>query len=451
MSEEKQIVKVDEFVPRDYQIPLINALEHKGKRKLIFCLPRRAGKDVTALNIMVRQAFKRVGVYYYLFPRYSQCRKAVWSALLISGKSFLSFIPDELILKKNEVEMKIWLINGSQIQFNGADKIENLLGTNPVGIVYSEYSSVQNENAYSLMRPILAANGGWVCFVSTPKGHDKFYRLYKNALESDDWYVSKLTVDDTNHIPLEELAKEKKEMSEDMFLQEYYTSFEVASDSSYYSKHLDLAYAEKRITFVPHDRAHQVYTAWDLGWASPSCILFFQVIGNKINVINSYKKSNCDISELVSVIRSHSLINKYNYGVHFAPHDAKKHEQTSGNTRLDIFRDLGVDMFVLPRTFLNDGIEVVKNKFNRIWINEDNCSDLLDALEHYSRKWDPISKRYLNADRVDWSADFCDTFRYMCLATDFIGNKSGEDFDKRYERVVLGKDSGLAAIFNENR
>jgi len=436
-----KLVRVDKFKPRPYQVDLIKALEVDGFKKLIAIWPRRAGKDVAALNLVLRQAFSRVGCYYYLFPKYSQCRKAIWDSILITGEKFLSFIPDELIENVNNTQMKIKFINGSILQFNGSDNIESLLGTNPAGIVYSEFASQNNIFAYNLMRPILAANGGWVLFISTPKGHNEFFWLYKNALNSDDWFTCLLTVDDTKHITAEALEKEKLEMSEELFLQEYFCSFEIANFGTYYANNLKLAYAENRVGFVPHDPLHKVYTVCDLGWRSPSVFLFYQVIGSKISIINAYHKHNASISELVSQLHAFEINNKYFYGGHFCPHDAIKCDQNTGNSRLTMFKNLGIDMHVLKKSSLATGIEVVKQKFNRLFIDEKNCSTLLNAIENYSRKWDPVAKVFSSKDKEDWTNDWADCLRYLCLSVNIIENQSvnTEDDEDRYQRVMYGR------------
>jgi len=236
-----------------------------------------------------------------------------------------------------------------------------------------------------------------------------------------------------------------------MFLQEYYCSFEVANTGSYYAKYVHQAYAEQRIGFVPLDTAHLVHTAWDLGWRCPSIIIFFQVIGRKVCVIDCYNKNNEDLSHYVSKLRSYSELKGYQYGTHFVPHDAKKHELGSGKTRLQILEDLGIHTTILGRTLLNDGIEVVRHTFKRVFIDKKKCSYLLSALEHYSRRWDPIHKRFVNKDKEDWSTDFCDCFRYMCMALPHLetNERSPEEFDKRYRELTYGSDSTLPPIFRD--
>ena len=65
-------IHLNKFKPRDYQLPLFDAIENKAYKRVLAILPRRAGKDICAWNIMIRAAIKRIAVYYYIFPTYAQ-------------------------------------------------------------------------------------------------------------------------------------------------------------------------------------------------------------------------------------------------------------------------------------------------------------------------------------------------------------------------------------------
>lgn len=443
-------VYVDKFKPRWYQKEFINELEHGTKKRFVVVWPRRAGKDVMALNVMLRQAFKRVGVYYYLYPKACQCRKAIWDAILSTGERFLDFIPSDLIANKNSVEMKITLINGSIIQFNGADNVNTLLSTNPVGVVYSEFATVSNPDAWDRIRPILAANGGWVLFVSTPAPYGYLFEdLFEKARKSSEWHTTMLTTNETKHISAEVLEHEKEEMSEDKFLMEYFCSFNICSTGSYYVKYLDMAYADGRIGHYAHDSMYKVHTAWDLGFRYPTVILFFQVINRKIYVIDMYHKTHEDLSHYVGVLNAWSQTKNYIYGKHFVPHDANNHSISDGLTRFSILRNLGIDPVVLPRSLLYDGIEVVRHTFKRIYIDNEKCEILLKALKEYSQIWDPITKQFLRKDTETWANDYCDSFRYMCLASSKVDGptQSTEEFNRKRREKMYGADANLSPIY----
>lgn len=212
------------FTPRDYQKPLYNYIGKGGKRAVVIW-HRRAGKDKTCFNIMVKEAFKRKGTYFYFLPEYSQAKKVIWDNIDNDGFKMLDHVPPEVIESTNATELKIVLKNGSIIQLMGADSFEKSgVGTNPVGVVFSEYP-INDPNVWNYVRPILTANGGWAIFNGTPRGTNHAYNLLNYAEENEDWFSQVLTVEDTDVLTEKQLAEERDSMPEDLFMQEYYCKF----------------------------------------------------------------------------------------------------------------------------------------------------------------------------------------------------------------------------------
>jgi hypothetical protein len=84
----------------------------------------------------------------------------------------------------------------------GTDDVDKLVGVNPVGCVFSEYS-LQDPRAWDLIRPILAENGGWALFLYTPRGRNHGHDMIEMAKRNPNWFAEVLTIDDTGVIPLE--------------------------------------------------------------------------------------------------------------------------------------------------------------------------------------------------------------------------------------------------------
>jgi hypothetical protein len=68
-------IHLNRFVPRDYQLPILDAIENKGYRKVLAILPRRAGKDMTAFQLCIRACLNKVCVIFYIFPTYAAGKK----------------------------------------------------------------------------------------------------------------------------------------------------------------------------------------------------------------------------------------------------------------------------------------------------------------------------------------------------------------------------------------
>lgn len=433
-------IKLKEFQPRDYQRGLFDAIENKGIKRAVVVWPRRAGKDVAAFNLMIRRALTDVGVYYYLFPTFSQARRVIWDSRTNDGKSFVDFIPKELIQKTNEQQMKIVLVNNSIIQLVGCDNYDQLMGTNPRGCIFSEYA-LQDPSAYLYIKPILAANDGWCVFISTPRGKNHLWQIYQIALNSRYWYTTKLTVDDTKHISRDAIRQEiaSGEISEDLALQEYWTSFDMGLEGAYYAKYIDRMRTNHHISPVPHEVGHQVHTAWDLGIRDATTIVMFQIIGPMIRIIDCYENSKVGLEHYVSILREREQQDGYKFGKHIAPHDIAVQELGTGITRLEKARQLGIRFTVAPKISIVDGIEATRTLLAKAYIDNVRCAPLIKALENYHQEYDAKRKVYVPRPNHDWSSHYCDAMRYMAVSLHlFQRSTSPQEIQQRYEKVMYG-------------
>jgi hypothetical protein len=212
------------FKPRKYQLPFLEAWD-KGIKRFILVWHRRSGKDKTVVAHVPKKMFERVGLYLYFLPTYTQANKVIWKGADKDGFRFIHHIPKEIIKgEPNETEMRIELVNGSIVQFVGADNIDRIVGTNPIGVVFSEFS-LMKPNVWEFIRPILAENDGWAVFVYTPRGMNHAWKLHQQAKENPKWFEQTLTVDDTDAISKESLDEERKTMPQDLFEQEFYCKY----------------------------------------------------------------------------------------------------------------------------------------------------------------------------------------------------------------------------------
>jgi hypothetical protein len=154
------------FIPRDYQeedlfrplfphlYPDLRALSVPPKKRVLAIWHRRAGKDKSLINAIVLAAWHEKGNYLYLLPEQTQAKKIIWRGIDGQGFRFLDHIPPEITNGKYASELLIELKNGSTIQIGGSDNYDSWMGTNPRGIVFSEYS-LQDPMAWQYFRPIL--------------------------------------------------------------------------------------------------------------------------------------------------------------------------------------------------------------------------------------------------------------------------------------------------------
>lgn len=446
-------IHLNKFKPRDYQIPICKAIASEGGkyRKLLCVLPRRAGKDILMWNLMIRAALKEVGNYFYCLPTFSQARSVIWDSITNDGQKFLDFIPPGLISKIRNDTMQIVLANGSQIKLIGSDSYDtSIVGTNPKMIVFSEYA-LADENAYKLAAmPILRANNGIVCLISTPRGKNHMYELFQIAKSTPEWFTYFMTIEDTNHISVEEIKREiaTGEISEEMAQQEYWCSFDRGAEGSYYANYITSMYLKGQIGIVTWEPYHKVHTSWDLGITDPTCIIFFQVIGEIVRIIDYYEKSDSSIDHFARIV----LEKPYIYGFHFPPHDIMARESARGLTKKEMYYELGIKFKEPVHIDIQDGIELVRRTLPKTWIDSKNCARLIKCLENYRAEgYDTKHRIYRDKPTHDWSSHGSDAMRYMCASLPKLrSGASPEELERRYQEAMYGSNSRMPSVFRND-
>lgn len=378
---------------------------------------RRWGKDKTLINLVAKKMLEKVGSYYYFFPTYEQGRKILWEGIDKNGFRFLDHIPKELRVRTDNQQMVIELKNGSVFRVVGTDRVDAVVGTNPIGCVFSEYA-LQDPIAWGYIRPILAENGGWAVFNFTSRGKNHGYDLVEYAKKQSDWFVQISKATDTDVFTPEQLEKEREqyilEDGDDLrFQQEYMCSFEGSMQGSYYGKLIEQVSKEGRILNVPYETQLPVFTAWDIGMDDAMSIWFFQKVGKEIHLID-YLEAN---GEGMDYYAKELKAKGYVYSKHFMPHDIDVREIGTGVSRKSTAESLGLTPIeVLPKLPIDEGIASVRLILPRCYFDEEKCKRGIDCLRQYHKEYDEKLKCYKNRPKHDWSSHGADSFRYLATA-----------------------------------
>lgn len=411
-----ELVLPHAFEPRWYQRPIFEAFD-QGYKRLLLIHHRRAGKDKSCFNLLARAAFERVGTYFYFLPTFAQARRVIWHGMDGAGFPFLNHIPRELWTKHNETDMRIHLRNGSIVQLVGSDNIDNIVGTNPIGCVFSEYS-LQDPNGWEFIRPILRENGGFAVFNGTPRGKaNHLYKLYQMAREHADWWVQKLGVDETGVMTEEDVQQERSAgMDEELIQQEFYCSFEGGLAGAYYIAGMQDAERQGRITDVPHDPALPVHTAFDLGVSDATAIVFYQQSpAGQVRILDYHEATGEGLDYYVSLLRDRANEHGYNYGEHIAPHDIMVRELGTGRSRLEVARGMGLHFRPARKLPLQDGINAVRMMLPMCWFDKTRCNRLIEALMSYTKTWDKQQRCWRDKPLHNWASHGADAFRYLAV------------------------------------
>lgn len=406
--------------PRPDQLPAWQFLQSGGKRAFVLA-HRRWGKDEIALHFTATQAIQRVGNYWHCLPEYGQARKAIWEAINphTGRRRIDEAFPADIREATRTQDMMIKFKNGSTWQLVGSDNYNALVGSPPVGLVFSEYA-LADPRAWNFMRPILAENNGHALFITTPRGNNHAKSLFEYAQEDDAWFAQKITVDESGVFSPEMLAQERRELiaqygpdeGEAIFRQEYYCSFDGAVIGSYYGPLIEMAQQEGRIGNVPYDPAIRVTTAWDLGVGDATGIWFLQIVGREIRVIDYYEASGEGLAYYAKILDK----KPYVYEEHIMPHDIRVRELGTGKSRLETAQQLGIKPIKICRQLpVDDGINAVRQILPRCYFDKNKCSQGLEALRAYHKEYDDKRREFKNKPYHDWTSHGSDAFRMFAV------------------------------------
>jgi len=397
---------------------LWDAMINDKKKRAIYVWHRRAGKDLLALNrILYSAMFEAVGTYWHIFPSYAQGAKSVWQETNSEGRKYIDYIPQELIAKKNEKELKITLKNGSIYQIVGSDNPDSLRGAGIKGAVFSEYAE-QDPRAWGTIQPMLLENNGWAMFNFTPKGQNHAYELYKMAQKMPEvWHSEIKTAEETGVFTVEQLEQVKAEiLSEgktlDFFNQEFLCSFNNPIEGAYYSKIIDDIDKQGRIGNYPHNPALPVYTFWDLGVGDATTIWFAQFIGNEVRIIDYIEDNNRGMNTYIKEVKDKLYI----YEQHYAPHDIQIREFTNGKSRLETALELGLRFMIAPKLSIEDGIDAVRAILPKCFFNEATTRRGLLTIKNYKKEFDNKNNTFKLQPKHDWASHGADAFRYLAVS-----------------------------------
>ena len=407
----------NEWKARPHQHNFMNAL-YAGVKRALCVWHRRAGKDSASLNFTCVEAHKNVATYWHMLPTAVQGRKVVWDAIdPATGVRVIDQVfPKSIRLSTNNTDMKIVLKCGSVWQVVGSDNYDNLIGANPLGVVFSEYS-VADPRAWDFIRPILVENGGWAVFIYTPRGKNHGHDLYEMAKNNPRWFCELLNIEDTERndgtpvISVEQFEEEVADgMDRQLALQEFYCSFDAGLFGAYYTEQMKQA----KFGAYPWNPRLPVHTFWDIGIKDKTAIWFAQAEGSAINVIDYMEANNRSFDKWIKELRE----KPYMYGINSMPHDFKKRDWKDGASAQSVADTFSFNVELTPDISRQQGIDAVKQFIPRCRFNMDSADVHrgVDCLYNYRREYNDKLRIFMDRPLHDWAADGADAFRYMAIA-----------------------------------
>ena len=391
------------YKPREPQLRIHEAMD--SHRFVVGVAHRRMGKTVAALNQLIKSALEneqQAPRYAYIAPTYGQAKRVAWD--------YLTHFVRPLNATANIAELRVDFLD-RRIQLYGSDNPDSLRGQYFDGVVLDEIGDQNPKIWNEIIRPALADRKGWCLFIGTPKGNNHFKELFDRASKEPGWAALQFKVSETQIIDEQELLDARKEMGDDKYNQEFECSFNAAVEGSYYGKLINDLEEKGRMCEITRDDLCQTYVAWDLGMGDSTALWVAQNAGQETRLLDYVENHGQGLDWYVNWLKE----NDWHKAEQLLPHDVEVRELGTGKSRLEVLREAGLNVKVLPRLSVDDGIQSVRRLLPRCWFNMPKVKQGLDCVRNYRREYDEKRNVFYDKPLHDWASHGSDAFRYLAL------------------------------------
>jgi hypothetical protein len=248
--------------------------------------------------------------------------------------------------------------------------------------------------------------------------------MFKHASHAAGWFCELLTAEDTEALTRQQLDEALAEYRSlygvdagtGQYRQEYLCDWSSGfSLGAFYAHEMAEVRAEGRICEI-EPIAGPVHRSWDLGMRDDTCVWFWQVVGSKVFLLDCVSTSGASLDWWRDKVVEIHAERGWRHGNDYVPHDAKVRELSTGRTRVETMRQLGLNPILAPDASVQDGINAVRRTLP-LCVFHPRCEDTgIAALEQYRREWDDEKKCFRASPLHDWCSDRVDSFRYLALS-----------------------------------
>lgn len=455
-----------DFKPRAVQRDMFRLLRKHHNAVVVF--HRRAGKTRGLLQLLVDRALKidmsgrardAPPRLIYAAPTEKQAKEIAWGYLV----SMASDIPGSKLSRGNPPMLV--LPNGAFIKVVGAHTPDNLRGTYLDGVILDEAAYMNTQGLYdSVLLPQLLDYNGFTVFCSTPQGRNDFYRRYQSALngQTEGWGAMLVSVNDSGVFTPEQIASIRQKYVDndnmEAWEREFLCNFDAPAKGAIWGGLVNRLRNKGLVCDVPHDPTRKVITSWDLGLSDDTAIWFWQIgVGGRVRLIDYESGSGISTTEWLKVVNDKT---DYDYDIHILPHDARRRNADSMRAHESYMAERKMRYFILPKSSPQVRIEAARQVLQVAMFDEKNCSEGVDALSLYSRKFNQEHNAYDKKPKHDWTSHSADAFGY---GSEYIavrlGMKSARSLavgrgittDKEINKLLRGREEKPRAMSRERR
>jgi hypothetical protein len=232
----------------------------------------------------------------------------------------------------------------------------------------------------------------------------------KIDLRQRKWYVSKRE-NEMNGDP-ERMWQENPSTPAECWMQ--------STAGTFFAPQLSRARSEGRIGRYPFITNVPVHTFWDIGAGDGTAIWLMQYVGSQHRFPLFIEDWAQSYEFFVSKLMNLGVV----FGTHYLPHDASHQRQMQDRVASpqDLLSELAPswNFEIVPRVqFLQNGIDLLRSKFNQAYFDEVGCKEGLNHVSLYHKKWNSRLGLWSNEpEKGDGHSEAADALRQWAQGFD---------------------------------
>jgi phage terminase large subunit len=156
------------------------------------------------------------------------------------------------------------------------------------------------------------------------------------------------------------------------------------------------------------------------------CFWVMQPFRLDLRIVAFYANHGEGIAHYINWLNDFKKKFGVNFEKHYAPHDIEVKELTTGVSRSDTAKTMGIEFITVPRVKnKRDSIEATRIIFPRLWIDPERCDVEpingakvrgYEAIRKYRREWDEDRQIFSDKPYHDWSSNPADALQQLGMS-----------------------------------
>ena len=313
--------------------------------------------------------------------------------------------------------------NGTEFLFAGLSDqtIDSIKSFEGADICWVEEAQTVSERSWKILTPTIRKPGSeiWVTF-NPDLDDDPTYDRFVTHQPDDCVSVEMNYMDNPwfNETLEKERAGDERRYSKDEYENVWLGKCKAAVTGAIFANEIRDAIEAGRVCNVPYDPRLKVHVVLDLGWNDKMAVILAQRHLSEVRIPEYLEFDHVTLDWLSAELRNRH----YNWGRMFLPHDGAHGDYKTGQSAMQIMRNLRWDVAQTPNQPVETGIKQARMLFPRVYFDKTKAALLVSRLKRYKRNV-PTTTDEPSAPVHDINSHGADDFRYLSLVVPQMSNE----------------------------